>query len=160
MENVLTANIIVSSVGGQASTRMQPTEPTDIAAKWGIGLEPVRPTLDCTTQRGHRTVIHLSLRQLLRANDQQLRYRHLQHDVFGENLLARTKSKRRNKYFEVFVTKFGWSRAFPMAKNGDSYEALSQLFQQDGVLPKMIVDGSKDQTMIFFNVRLQSLDVT
>ena len=45
MENVLTANIIVSGVGGQASTGMQPTEPTDIAAKWGIGLEVARLTL-------------------------------------------------------------------------------------------------------------------
>ena len=50
-----------SSVGGQASTLMQPTEPTDIAAKWGIGLEVARCTLDCTTHRGLRTVIHPSL---------------------------------------------------------------------------------------------------
>ena len=50
--NVLTAHIIVSSVGGQASTRMQPTEPTDLGAKWGVGLETARRTLECTTQRG------------------------------------------------------------------------------------------------------------
>ena len=51
-ENILTAHIIVSSFGGQASTRMQPTDPTDIAVKWGIGLELARRTLECTTQRG------------------------------------------------------------------------------------------------------------
>ena len=33
LDNVLTDQIIVSSVGGKASTRMQPTEPTDITAK-------------------------------------------------------------------------------------------------------------------------------
>ena len=38
LENVLTDHIIVSSVGGKASTWMQPTDPTDIAAKWGVGL--------------------------------------------------------------------------------------------------------------------------
>ena len=37
---------------------------------------------------------------------------------FGVTLLAGTKSKRGNKYAEVFVTKFGWSCAFPMAKKG------------------------------------------
>ena len=36
---------------------------------------------------------------------------------------------------------------FPMAKKGDAHEALSLLFQRDGVPPKMIVDGSKEQTL-------------
>ena len=76
-----------------------------------------------------------------------MRYRRLRHDVFGDTLLAGTKSKREKKYAEIFVTKFGWSRAFPMAKKGDAHEALSLLFQRDGVPPKMIVDGSKEQTM-------------
>ena len=34
-----------------------------------------------------------------------------------------------------------------MAKKGDAHEALSLLFQRDGVPPKMIVDGSKEQTL-------------
>ena len=38
LENVLADHIILSSAGGQALTRMQPTYPTDLAAKWGIGL--------------------------------------------------------------------------------------------------------------------------
>ena len=107
LENSLTAHIIVSSVEVQASTRMQPTEPTDISAKWGVGLEAARRTLKCATQRGLRTVLHLSLSHLLRKNDRQLQYRQLQHDVFGDTLLAGTKSKHGNKYAEVFVTKCG-----------------------------------------------------
>ena len=51
LDNVLTAHIIVSSVGGQASNRMQPTDPTDTSAKWGIGLEAAHCTLECTTKR-------------------------------------------------------------------------------------------------------------
>ena len=61
LENVLTDQIIVSGVGVQASTRMQPTEPTDLEAKWGIVLEAPRRTLECKTQRGLRTVLHPSL---------------------------------------------------------------------------------------------------
>ena len=45
LEIFLTSHIIVSSVGGQDSTQMKPTDPTDIAAKWGIGLEAARCTL-------------------------------------------------------------------------------------------------------------------
>ena len=110
-------------------------------------MESACCTLQCTTQRGLRTVIHPSLSCHFRTNDRQLRYRRLQHDVFGDTLLAGTKSKRGNKYAEIFVTKFGWSRAFPMAKKGDAHEALSLLFRRDGVPPKMIVDGSKEQTL-------------
>ena len=72
LEHVLTAHIIVSSVGGKASTRMQPTDPTDFAAKWEIGLEAARRALQCTTLRGLRTVLHPSLSRLFRTNDRQL----------------------------------------------------------------------------------------
>ena len=72
LENVLTAHIIVSSVGGQASTRMQPTDPTDIAANWGIGLEAARCTLECKTQRGLLTVLHPSLGRRFQTNNQNL----------------------------------------------------------------------------------------
>ena len=65
-------------------------------------------------------------------------------------MLDGTKSKRGNKYAEIFVTKFGWLHFFPMAKNGDEHEALSLLFQQNGVPPKIIFDGSKEQTLDAF----------
>ena len=97
---------------------MQPTEPTDLAANWGIGLEAARCTLECTTHRGLQTVLRPSLIRRFRKFDRKLQYRRLQHDVFGDTLLAGTKSKHGNKYGNVFVTKFGWSRAFPMDKRG------------------------------------------
>ena len=39
---------------------------------------------------------------------------------------------------------------FPWLRRGDSCEALSLLFQQDGVPPKMIIDGSKEHTLGYF----------
>ena len=86
-------------------------------------------------------MLHTSLRRRYQINDQNLRYMRLQHNVFSDNMLAGTKSKRGKNYAKVFVTKFVWSRAFPMAKKGDAHEDLSLLFQRDGVLPKMIFDG-------------------
>ena len=65
------------------------------------------------------------------------------------------KSKRDNKYDEIFVTKFGWSRAFTMAKKGDGHEALYLLFQRYGVPPKMIVDGSKEQNLGDFKRKVE-----
>ena len=134
---------------------MQPTDPTDLAAKWGIGLEAARRTLEFTTQRVIWKVLHPSLSHRFRTNDRQLRYRRLRHNVFGDTLLAGTKSKRGNKYAEVFVTKCGWSRAFTIAKKGYAHEALSLLFQRDGVPPKMIVDGLKEQTLGDFKRKVE-----
>ena len=37
-----------------------------------------------------------------------------------------------------------------MDKKGDAHEALSLLFQGNGVPPKMLVDGSKEQTLSNF----------
>ena len=92
-DNVLTPHIIVSSVGGQASTWMKLAEPIDFAAKWGIGLEVARCTLKCKNHRRLRTVLHPYLILRFRTNDRQLRYKRLQHDVFGDTLLAGTKYK-------------------------------------------------------------------
>ena len=95
-------------------------------------------------------MLHPYLSCRFRKNDRQLRYRRLRHDVFGDTLLAGTKSKRGNKCAKVFVTKFGWSRAFSMDKKGDAHDALSLLFRWDGVPPKMIFEGSKEQTLGVF----------
>ena len=80
-------------------------------------------------------------------NDRQLQYKRLRHDVFGDTLLAGTKSKRGNKYAEVFVTKF-------------SHEVLSLLFKRDGVSPKMIVDGLKEKTLGVFKRKVSRLAFT
>ena len=129
---------------------MQPTDPTDIAAKWGVRLESARCTLDFITQRVIRKVIHTSLSCRFRKNDRQFRYRRLRNNVFGEILIVRTNYKRGNKYSKVFVTNFGWAHVFLMDKKGGAHEALSLLFQRDGVPPKMIFDGSKDQDLGVF----------
>ena len=105
-------------------------------------MEAACRTLDFTTQRGLRKVLHPSLSQIFRINYWQFQYKWLQHDVFGDTLFSRTNSKRGNKYAELFVSKFGWLRAFPMAKRGGIHEALSLFFECDGVLTNLIVDGS------------------
>ena len=101
--------------------------------------------LQVTTQSGIRTVLHLSLSQRLWTNEQALRYQRLPHNVFGDTLVVGTTSKRGNKYAELFTTNFGWTRAFTMERKSKAHEALSLIFQRDGVLPWMIVDGLKEK---------------
>ena len=67
--------------------------------------------------------------------------------MFSDTLESKVKSSRGNKYAQVFTTRFGWSRAFPMAKKSDAHEGLSLLLAHDGAPPAIIVNGSKEQTM-------------
>ena len=76
-----------------------------------------------------------------------LRYPRLPYDVFTDTLIARTVSKRGNKYSQVFGTSFGWTRSYPMATKGQAQESPSLLFKRDGVHPTMISDGSKEQAV-------------
>ena len=144
-----------------AATSLKPTggiQPSELAQRWGIGIEAARRTLNVTTQRGVRTVAHPSLSRRFRTNDRQLRYRRLATDIYADTLVSKHKSKRGNLYAQVFATKFGWCRVFPMQRKSDAHHALSLLFARDGVPPRLIVDGSKEQMQGAFRRKARQAD--
>ena len=118
-----------------------------LARRWGIGLEAAKNTLKKTTQRAIRTVAHPSISRRFRTNDRQLRYRRIPCDMFTDTFVTEVKSRRGNTCCQVFGTKNGWKRAFPMRAKSEAHEALSLLFQRDGVPVKIIMDGAKEQVM-------------
>ena len=96
-----------------------------LARNWGIDRKTARRTIDATTQRGVRTVLHPTLSRRFRTNnDRQLRYRRLPVDCFTDTLISSIASKRNNKYAQIFVTAEGWCRAYPMAKKSQGREGL------------------------------------
>ena len=129
------------------TTAVEPgMSPAKLAKNWGIGLETAKQTLKVTTQRGVRTVLHPSLSRRYRTNDRQLRYRRLGVELFSDTMEANTRSRRGNKYAQIFCARNGWIRAFPMKKKSCAHEGLSTLFARDGVPPAIIVDGALEQT--------------
>ena len=99
--------------------------PRTLAKHWGIGIARAKQTLDATTQKGVRTLLHPTLSRRFRTNDRQLRYRRLSHDMFTDTLKSRVVSwHRRNKYAQVFSTHFGWVRVYPMQKKSEAHEGL------------------------------------
>ena len=73
-------------------------------------------------------------------------------------MMAKTKSQCGELYTQVYTTGFHWSRAHPMKKKSDAHETLSLVFQRDGVPPRMIMDGSKEQTQDRFKKKCQDAD--
>ena len=141
--DALQSKVQVPRVGVSKGKRSIPAEA--LAQKWMISPEAANRTVQCTTQRGIRTVLHPSLSRRFRTNDRALRYKRLQHNVFTDTLKAGTKFRRGNLYAQVYATPFHWCRAHPMKEKSEAHETLSLVFQRDGVPPKMIMDGAKEQ---------------
>ena len=163
--SVLQMNVNISSTSSSknvydvhSTSRRKSVDAELLARRWDIGLEAAKRTVKSTTQRGVRTVLHPSLSRRFRTNDRQLRYRRLRSDIFGDTLIANSKSRRGNKYAQVFGTSYGWSRVFPMRLKSEAHEGLSLLFKRDGVPPKIIVDGSKEQTQGEFRKKARQAD--
>ena len=55
----------------------------------------------------------------------------------------------------MYGASFGWAQAFPMKKKGYTHETPPLLFKRDGVPPKMIVGGAKEQILGKFNKKLK-----
>ena len=87
------------------------------------------------------------LSQWHRTDDCQFRYRCLPVDLYTDTLESGIASHRGNNYALVFAHRNTWCKACPMKTKGQAHEALSLLFAQEGVPNKMIMDGSKEQTM-------------
>ena len=99
------------------------------------------------TQCGLWLVLQPVLSQWYRTNDRQFRYRHLPIDLYTYALESGIASHRGNNYVQVFTHHNTWCKAYPMKTKGQTHKALSLLFAQEGVPNKMIMDGSKEQTM-------------
>jgi hypothetical protein len=68
--------------------------------------------------------------------------------MHADTLDAKTvKSHQGNMYAQIFATRFGWHRAFPMKAKSEAHKAASPLFARDGVPINMAMDGSKEQTL-------------
>ncbi len=125
-----------------------------LAQCWGIPLHKAKRTVQHTTQRGVRNIANPTLAQRFRTNDCMLHYCCLHHTIFMDTMFASTLSRHGNKFAQIFSSDFGWSRAFPMKMKGEAHEALSLLFQREGVPPLMVMDSSKEQTLGKFRQKL------
>ena len=145
--------------GVSTELRSEGIDAGTLAKNWGIGLETAKKTLKVTTQRGIRTVVHPTLSRRFRTNDRQLRYRRLPIDLYTDTMKATVKSQQGNKVAQVFCSRNGWTRAFPLEKEAHAHEALSLLFQRDGAPNTMIMDGARAQIMGNFKKKLKEAHV-
>ena len=88
-----------------------------------------------------------------------MRYKHLRHNMYTDTLKASVPSRSKDLYAQVFVTDFKWARAFPMKNKSDAVQALDLLLHREGAPEKMIMDGSKEQTLGKFRKTCQDASI-
>ena len=135
----------ISSILSLTTLPQDCLDPQTLANNWGIDIETAKQMIKVTTQHRVCTVLHPTLSCHFCTNDQQLRYHCLPVDMFMDLIFTNTALQQGNKCAQVFSTLNGWVCAYPMKKKSEAHEALSLLFQWDGVPNTMIMDGALEQ---------------
>jgi hypothetical protein len=127
------------------SKTAKPVDAEMLAKGWLIPANCAARTVDRTAQQGVRTMLNPILSCSFLTNNPMLHYPRMPHPVFGNTMLAGTESKNGNKCCQVFATNFGYTHAHPIKQKGEAHEAMLLMFKREGVPPKLILDGSKEQ---------------
>ena len=123
--NLATETQIQISIALIGTIRKLSIDPIVLVKRWGITPEKTQKTIQATTQRWIRTMLHSSLSRQCRMNDHNLCYNYLAHPVFSDTMVVSTVSSKGNNCGEVYATDFGWIRAFPMASRSEAHETFS-----------------------------------
>ena len=150
--SVLSMNALSSQKDRRTITAQQ------LAKNWKISLSAAEKTASATTQYGIRSIANPSLSRRFRTNDRQLRYRRIPYDVYTDTMQAQvTSHRRKNKYCQIFCTRFGWVRAYPMQRKSDAHFGLSNMAQQVGVPISLVMDGAREQTHATFRKKAREM---
>ncbi len=125
-----------------------------LAKGWGIHLDWAKAMVQHTTQHGVRTIANPALSQQFWKKDHMMQYRHLRHPVFTNTIFSNMYLHRNNKCARVFTSDFCLVHVYHMKIKGEAHEALSLMFQREGVLLSLVMDGSKEQTLGKFGWKL------
>ena len=79
-------------------------------------------------------------------------------DMFTDTMFVNSVSQQGNKCAKVCSTSNGWVRAYPMKKKLEAHDALSLLFQREGVPNTMIMDGALEQLKGKFHKKCREVD--
>jgi hypothetical protein len=107
----------------------------NLARKWNIGIDTAKKTLQVTTQRGVRTVIH-PLHRRYRVDHLHLNRRRLNGDWFSDTLFSKVISLQGNLCAQVF-TNDNFTTIHPLSSKSKVSQALTE-FSDDVGIPDTI----------------------
>ena len=97
-----------------------------LAKRWGIGLDTAHQTLELTTQKGVRRVLH-PVERWYRMRQSHLHFPPLKTCFYTDTMFSTMKSIRGNKCAQVFTNGIGYDLFYPLKKEADAVDALNNL---------------------------------
>jgi hypothetical protein len=130
--------------GMTSSERKSALTPEVLSRRWNIGLDSAKRTLQVTTQKGVRTVLH-PLTRRYRTRQSHLRFPTIRTKVYTDTMFSSVTSIRQYKCAQVFTTNTAYSRVYPLQSKQNAPDALMKWIQDVGVMSDLVYDGSKEQ---------------
>ena len=130
-----------------SSTRLNGVSPEALAEKWDIGPTIANCTTKITTQQVVRTVEHPSLQRRFCSNDRKLRYRIFNTNIFIDTYFSYIKSTRGDTCAQIWKNDIEWISIDPMSTKIHAHHSAKNLFKNDGVPSKIVMDGAREQVM-------------
>lgn len=155
----LRAKCMVGSIYAKPRNTSNGLTAEQLAKNWMIPIAKARATIEITTQRGIRTRPNDLVRRF-KTNDRALRYRRLTSTMFTDTMESQVKSKRQNKYAQVYTIPPNWIKAYGMKLKSDAHHTLSDLLKDVGAPEKMVMDGSKEQVEGLFRSKTRDAGVS
>lgn len=122
----------------------QEITPESVAAKWMIGTEAAKRTLQVTTQGGVRRIQNPALRRF-KTQMTHLRYPRLPGIYYCDTMKATVKSLEGHQYAHVIGNGKGYSRMFPMVAKNETVYSLDDFVGYAGIPEELLNDN--DPTM-------------
>jgi hypothetical protein len=128
----------------QATRRKGSITPEELAKRWFIGIETARRTIEQTTQRAVRDFTSTQGSRRLKHTHYQLKYRHLQTEVYTDTLFGKVPSLCKNTCGQIYCTDFQWQIFYPLRSKADAHFTLDMLHKEYGVFHTLIANNAPE----------------
>jgi hypothetical protein len=150
-------------IGATNTVRKGTVTAEDLAAKWFIGLNSAKLTIEQSTQRGVRDFAVTGGYKRSKNATNQLMYRHIRTVVYTDTMFNKVKLLKQNSCAQVYVTSFHWTRVYSMRTKSEAHYTLDKLHQDVGVFHTLIPDNALELmlkypffVLVFSRIRLKS----
>jgi hypothetical protein len=145
--SLMTKYILIDKVVmSMNATRKGSVNAKELSHKWFIGLNSASRTIDRTTQRGVLDFTHISGMKRMKHTAHQLMYKHIRAEIYTDTMFNKTKSLCQNTCAQVYVTRFHWTRVYPMRAKAEAHITLDRLHNEVGVFHTIIPDNAPELT--------------
>ena len=145
--NCLIPKSLSKQVSATTSQRSTHIKPELLAARWKIGIEAARNTIQVSTQKGMRMAVH-PVERRFRTAQPHIRKRRIPGPFYSDTAIFPIKSIRGDKYAQITTNGKGFSTFWTMRAKSDANNGLVNFINTVGIPERLVVDGAPEQGQV------------